>query len=148
MSPCGVPPACHHESTSNVHQHPDSPKVNSERTELLYIEPDTEANPESAGALDDPTFLSLDVRPGAAGPVRFLHSALGLTHKDIYFFANIDGYWYPSDRERVLADLSKGIFLIPTDVNGTYALHWFDSSDEAEAAGGTRVTLNMRGGGD
>ena len=124
---------------------PKAPTVNDGRSELIVIEPDTETNPESAGAFDDPTFVSLDFRPGAAQPVRFLHSARGLTHEDIYFFANVDGFWYPSDRDRILADLTMGIYLMPTDVDGTHALHWFDDSDEAEELGGTRVVLTARG---
>lgn len=90
--------------------------------------------------------MTFDLAPGATSPVRFLHSAVGLTHDDIYFFANIDGFWYPTTRDRILADLTKGVYLIPTDIKGTYALHWFDSDEEAEELGGIRATLSMRGG--
>lgn len=102
-------------------------------------------DPSAAFSLEAPTFMTFDLRPGASGPVRFVHSALGLTHDDIYFFANIDGFWYPSDRNHVLADLTKGVHLVPTHANGTYALHWFDNIDDAEEVGGIRAILTMRG---
>ena len=88
--------------------------------------------------------MTYDLSPGATSPVRFVHSALGLTHDDLYFFANVYGYWYPADRGRILSDLTKGVYLIPTGDEGTFALHWFDSGDEAEELGGVRVDISMR----
>ena len=88
--------------------------------------------------------MTLDFRPGATSPIHFVHSARNLTHEDMYMFAVIEGYYYPADRRRIHADLSMGVYMMPTEVNGTYVLHWFDSDVEAEDAGGTRADLTMR----
>lgn len=88
--------------------------------------------------------MTLDFRPGATSPVRFVHSARDLTHDDKYMFAAIDGYYYPSDRGGIHSDLSMGVFMLPTDTEGTHVFHWFDSDVEAEEAGGKRVVFSMR----
>lgn len=123
---------------------PNPHQVNNYRSELIVIEPDTALNPSAAGALEPPTFMTLDLRTGAASPVRFVHSARNLTHDDKFLFALVEGYWYPADRSRIIADLDMGVFMLPTEVEGTYAFHWFTRDVDAEEAGGVRVAFTMR----
>lgn len=89
--------------------------------------------------------MTLDLRPGASSPARFVHSARNLTHDDKYMFAVIEGYYYPADRSGIYSDLSMGLYMLPAEgANGTHVFHWFDSDVEAEEAGGTRAVFTMR----
>ncbi|SPO01314.1 uncharacterized protein DNG_03990 [Cephalotrichum gorgonifer] len=120
---------------------------NEARRGLLFIKTDDDASSPTLEILDDPTFLAIDVRPGASNPVRLLHSAVGLTHEDIFLFMGIEGYWYPYSREGAPAG---GLFLIPTEGGEEDAsvLRWFVNPAEAEELGGKAVTLATRGSED
>lgn len=89
--------------------------------------------------------MSLAIGRNTDEPVRFLHSAVGLTPEDVYFFVSVEGYWYPATRDGLISDLSSGVYAVPAGAGETRVLRWFDDADRAEELGGIRVTLTTKG---
>jgi hypothetical protein len=92
-------------------------------------------------ALPDPTFVVVNTKAGAKDSLYLAHSAVGLTHDNVYFFANMDGFWYPRTR----SSISQGLpYLVPTGTEGTYTVRWVMNEADANALKGRRVDLTTR----
>ncbi|PKS07068.1 hypothetical protein jhhlp_005665 [Lomentospora prolificans] len=113
------------------------------RDNLLFLQTDRENSPRCTRPLPDPTFLVVNVGSDAGGDVYLAHSAVGLTHDNIYVIGNVEGFLYPWSR----AGRATGeAFLIPTEVEGTSTVRWFRNPEEAEALNATAVTIAIRNG--
>lgn len=111
------------------------------RDNLLFVQVDTDTSSRSTRPLPDPTFLVVQVGSDGGGQVYLAHSAVGLTHDDIFLIGNIEGFLYPWSRSGKAVGEA---FLIPTEVDGTSTVRWFANPEDGEALNGTHVTIGIR----
>lgn len=111
------------------------------RGDLLFVEVDDTSSQDNL-RFPNPTFLVANAADGAQDPFSFAHSAVGLTHENIYIFGGVEGFWFPRTRDGI----AQGrVYLVPTSVDGTFSVRWIVDSADAAALGATPVTLASRG---
>jgi hypothetical protein len=115
--------------------------VREDRRQLMYIEVDRDNSPSGAPDLPNPTFMVANAGAGSKDNLYYAHSAVDMTQDNVYMFNGLDGFLWPTIRSGIAPGSA---YMVPTSVDGTYAIKWIRDADSAVAMKGIEVTLTSR----
>jgi hypothetical protein len=79
----------------------------------------------------------------ASDSMFFAHSAVNLTHENVFIFNGLEGFWFPTTHDGIAPG---NLYLVPTSVNGTSAVKWIVDSTTANFMDYRLVQLASYGG--
>ncbi len=109
-----------------------------DRTDLIYLVANTTMSGTDTPHLPDPTFLTISMATNASDPVFIAHSAVGLSEKDNYLWANYEGYLIPRPRGDMVGG---GFYLLPTSVEGIWSMRFIMNDETAKQLGAIKTHL-------